>query len=418
MEDNNDNLLEENLNINQEQNISNLNKNSLTKESASNSFNKSKDLQENNNISEKKVPIDGIITSKGEKKDYNLMAKNLLSQNFNDTKYEEKIDNDPMSLFESISEEKLKEWENSLSVISPYTKKISDQREQEREKHILSYPKDTKTQTVIKNDCKRTRVRESKIYPDFIFTLEKVITYYCLKNKVTYKQGLNEIFGPLVLLQYKIKKYSLVSIINLGAQLIDSFLPNYFYEKDIYSLKSALGLFILLLKYHEPTVYNRLDKLEIRPEIYATNWLIAYLSGKLNLNIFYELWDQIIKARDPLFIQFILVAIIKYYREMLINCEENFVASIMTSLTIKSKEELNSFVKIAIELRKKTPYSFRILANKIGFLKKNYDKIKENYEKFQPDIIPAMPIFPSEILFIAYKSEIDCIDSRCKNYLY
>ena len=118
--------------------------------------------------------------------------------------------------------------------------------------------------------------------------MEKVITYYCLKNRVTYKQGLNEIFGPLVLLQYKIKKYSLVSIINLGAQLIDSFLPNYFYEKDIYSLKSALGLFILLLKYHEPTVYNRLDKLEIRPEIYATNWLIAYLSGKLNLNIFYE----------------------------------------------------------------------------------------------------------------------------------
>ena len=417
MKENDDNLLEENLNINQEQNSSNLNINSITNDSTRNSINKSKDIQEKNNIFEQKTYINEIFTPKGEKKDYNSIVKAFLSQNFSDTKYEEKIENDPMSLFETISVEKLKEWENSLSFISPNTKKISDQREQEREKHILSYPKDTKTQTVIKNDCKRTRVRESKIYPDFFFTLEKVITYYCLKNKVTYKQGLNEIFGPLVLLQYKIKKYSLVSIINLGAQLIDSFLPNYFYEKDIYSLKSALGLFILLLKYHEPTVYNRLDKLEVRPEIYATNWLIAYLSGKLNLNIFYELWDQIIKARDPLFIQFILVSIIKYYREMLINCEENYVASIMTCLTIKSKEELNNLIKIAIDLRKKTPYSFRILANKIGFLKKNYDKIKENYEKFQPDTIPAMPIFPSEILYITYKSEIDCIDSRCKNYI-
>ena len=28
-----------------------------------------------------------------------------------------------------------------------------------------------------------------------------------------------------------------------------------------------------------------------------------------------------------------------------------------------------------------------------------------------------MPIFPSEILYITYKSDIDCIDSRCKNYI-
>ena len=69
MKENDDNLLEENLNINQEQNSSNLNINSITNESTSNSINKSKDIQEKNNIFEQKGSINEIFTPKGEKKD-------------------------------------------------------------------------------------------------------------------------------------------------------------------------------------------------------------------------------------------------------------------------------------------------------------------------------------------------------------
>ena len=68
---------------------------------------------------------------------------------------------------------------------------------------------------------------------------------------------------------------------------------------------------------------------------------------------------------------FILVALFIYQREMIINCDHNLLAALMSSLTIQKKEELKIIMETAIELRNQTPYSFRILANKIGFLKIN-----------------------------------------------
>ena len=313
-----------------------------------------------------------------------------------------------------MDEKKLERWETLLTNICPLTFQMTKDKDQE----ILSFPFPKCSQsTVIQNDSKRTRVRESKIYEEnYADTLSKVLNYYCQKYKLVYKQGLNEIFGPLVLLKYKIKKLSLTSVINLGAMIIDTFLPNYFYEKEIYSLKSALGLFLILLKYHEPNVYNKLDLLEVGPEIYATNWFVTYISGKLNLNDFFSLWDMMITIVDPLFIQFVLVGIIKEKRELILNCDSNLLATLMTSLTIKTKDELKKAFKIANEIRIQTPYSFRLLADRIGFLKKKYKDIKTNYEKYQPELLPAMPIFPSEVLYITYKSQIYCIDPNCKNY--
>ena len=410
---NEQNLLNTKLDNEKEKNI--INNNLLNSINEENNL-KPKNLNENNNILENKIiekKIEIPMHSENNKKDYNQIIKDYMNPKQQEKKYEEQIKSNPLSLFDSIDEQKIKSWECTLYNITPKTKKIP----KEKEERILSHLVEVEEQRVIRNDCKRTRVRESVLITNFKEILEKVLTYYCRKFKVRYKQGLNEIFGPLILMQYKLKNYSLVSIINLGARLVDVFLPNYFYEKQIYSLKSALGLFLILLKYHEPTVYNKLDQFEIRPEIYATSWLVNYMSGKLELNIFYELWDQMVNIKDPLFIQFFAVALIKYHREMLINCNENILATIITCLTIKTKEEINIITKCAYELREKTPYSFRILANKIGFLKKNFKDIQSKYELYQPETLPAMPIFPAEVLFITYKSEIDCIDSRCKNYI-
>ena len=424
-ENDNDSQIKENLNIEKEEN--NINQKNNSNSIIINNPDIKTELNSNNNIknendeetTQQNVIISNTsITEKNhikEKKDYNQIVKDYLTKAQIDKKYDELIETNPMSLFDTIDEEKLNLWESVLSKMSPNTRVIKEKNEQ----IILSDMNmpELKESKVISNDCKRTRVKESIIYANFKEVLEKVIKYYCYKYKISYKQGLNEIFGPFILLRYKIKSYSLIKIINLVAKLVDSFLPNYFYEEKIYSLQSALDLFIILLKYHEPTVYNKFDKLELRPEIYATNWLVNYMSGKVNLNFFYELWDQMINYRDPLFIEFILVAVIKYNREILINCEENLLASFITVLNINSKEELMKIIQIALDLRTKTPYSFRILANKLGFLKKNYKDIENNYKMFQPQNLPAMPIFPSEVLFITYKSEIDCIDSRCKNYI-
>ena len=415
----NDDSIEENINIDKVQNNSNINiNNEIEKKSKNeniNIFNENNDKQQIESKSEKEIKENkDKDIKKEEKKNYIHLAKDYINKSSNDLEYSELIKTNPLSLFDSMDEKKLERWETLLTNICPLTFQMTKDKDQE----ILSFPFPKCSQsTVIQNDSKRTRVRESKIYEEnYADILSKVLNYYCQKYKLVYKQGLNEIFGPLVLLKYKIKKLSLTSVINLGAMIIDTFLPNYFYEKEIYSLKSALGLFLILLKYHEPNVYNKLDLLEVGPEIYATNWFVTYISGKLNLNDFFSLWDMMITIVDPLFIQFVLVGIIKEKRELILNCDSNLLATLMTSLTIKTKDELKKAFKIANEIRIQTPYSFRLLADRIGFLKKKYKDIKTNYEKYQPELLPAMPIFPSEVLYITYKSQIYCIDPNCKNY--
>ena len=280
---------------------------------------------------------------------------------------------------------------------------------------IIANIPDRKDQKLIEMDSKRTRNREKNLIPGFSKILEMLLTFYCDVKKIKYKQGLNEIFGPLILIQYKIKELKYVNLFNFGEAFIDKFLPNYYYEQEIFSLKSSQSLYILLLKYHEPSVFNYFDSLEIPHELYATNWLITLRSGKVTLNILYYLWDKIIKINDPLFIHFLLVAFIIYNRELLINCDSNLLLKLITNLTINSIEELDDIVKIALKLRDNTPYSFRLLSNKIGFLKTNYKNITKTFKKYKPEKIIALPIFPTEISYENNKKYIICPDPECIN---
>ena len=335
-------------------------------------------------------------------------VKKYLNYNVKDEKYLDTILNQPDKLFEELTESKIMKWEIKLFNNFSYTKTTTDEM-------ISSIKKDTPFQSVIKNDSLRTRVRESVLVENFKETLENMITYYCKVKGVYYKQGLNEIFGPLILMKHKVKQLKLTKIFLWGDLFIDRFLPNYYYEKEFYSLKCSLGLFIILLKYHEPSVYNRLDKMEIIPEMYATNWLMTLMSGKVKLDILFVLWDYIIEHDDPLFTHYFLVAFLVEKRELIINCDKSLLPPLISNLTILNKDELKKIMKTADELIMKTPYSFRILANKLGFLNPKAKNVQKNYELYQPQSIPAMPIFPHEIFYITYDNIIQCPDPDCTN---
>ena len=146
-------------------------------------------------------------------------------------------------------------------------------------------------------------------------------------------------------MKYKIKDLSLAKIYSLGESFIDKFLPNYFYEKELFSLKSSLGVFLILLRYHEPQIFEILDNLEIFPEIYATTWIMTYAFGKLKLDIAYNLLDYILEINDPLFMHFYFVSMIGNRKELLINCKKKLIPTLMASLTILSIDELNTVVK-------------------------------------------------------------------------
>ena len=366
---------------------------------------KTKTESKQKNVKEKENQID---INKKTKIHYFNFIKDYLSKNANDKTYANIIQQNPDSLFENMSEQRLVRWEAILYFSSSPLKKND-------EYDIFCSPLEREDQMVIRNDCKRTRVRESCLVPGFPKILEALLTYYCTTKNICYKQGLNEVFAPLLLLKYKFKDMKYSKLFNIVEVFIDQYLPNYFYEKDLCSLQSSLSLFVILLKYHEPSVYNRFDQTETMPQMYATNSIITLMSGKLKINIVYELWEKIILSKDPLIIHFVLVAHFIIHREMIINCEKTYLATLITTISISTIEELNKVFDLAYKLRKLTPYSYRILANQIGFLKTNNKNIKATYEFYKPESIPAMPIFPFEILSITNKCTEQCVDPDCTN---
>ena len=362
-------------------------------------------LESDNNNKDNKI---NIIKEK-KQNEYILKIKNYLNTVHQNIEYKKLIINNPEKLFSFLKEEVFIKWQSIVFNMMPTII--------ESDADIIALVPNRKDQQLIEVDTKRTRFLESNLVPGFVKILEMVLTFYCNTKNIKYKQGLNEIFGPLILMKYKIKQLKYINIFNFGEAFIDKFLPNYYYETELYSIKSSISIFTLLLKYHEPSVYNFLDSLEIPHELYAANWLLTLRAGKLNLDILYFLFDILIQINDPLFIHYILVALIIYYRELLINCDSNLLVKLMTGLTITSKEELDIIIKLAIDLRNRTPYSFRLLSNKIGFLKTNNKNISINFQKYKPELFQTLPIYPLEILHGNNKDIVLCPDPECKNNL-
>ena len=362
---------------------------------------KSKNGINNNNIN--------IINEKEKSEKNSLEIKKYLNTDEQNKEYMKLIKNNPEKLFELINDRTIMLWQ---SMIYNFEATIIDS-----DAELLTAVPDRKDQQIIINDSNRTRFKESILIPGFKKILEEILTFYCDTKGIEYKQGLNEIFGPLILMRYKIKNLKLTTIFNFGEAFIDRFLPVYFYEKELYSLRSSISLFVHLLKYHEPCIFNCLDNIDIPHELYVANWILTLRAQKLNLDILYNLWDYLIKINDPLFIHFILVALIKYKRELLISCDSNLLLKLMVGLTIISKEELDIIIKIALELRSNTPYSYRLLANKIGFLKVKNKQVQENFDKYKPESTLSFQIFPIELLYANHNNKIICPDPECVNNL-
>ena len=107
--------------------------------------------------------------------------------------------------------------------------------------------------------------------------LESFLTFYCKKKNIKYKQGMNEIMGPFLFIKANFN-ISLSKLYNLSSCFIDKFLTNYYNDDEFYSLQSSLGGVQILLKYHQPILYNIFEKFVITPDLYATSWILTLFS--------------------------------------------------------------------------------------------------------------------------------------------
>ena len=91
---------------------------------------------------------------------------------------------------------------------------------------------------------------------------------------------MNEVLGPLILLKSKIS-ITLSRIFNLYSCFMEKYLSNYYHESEFYSLQSSLSLLKILIKYHEPEIFNIFDHGLITPEMYATSWILTIFAKYL-----------------------------------------------------------------------------------------------------------------------------------------
>lgn len=139
---------------------------------------------------------------------------------------------------------------------------------------IFNSPLDLPNQRVVRADCERTRGNERNIQESFVEYCEKFLTFYCKQNKIKYRQGLNEIAGPFVLIKSKVN-ISFSRLFNMFSLFIDKYLTNYFVEDEFFCLQLSLSLVNLLLQYHSPEMFNILRNSMLTSQIYATSWILT-----------------------------------------------------------------------------------------------------------------------------------------------
>ena len=315
--------------------------------------------------------------------------------------------------FDLISEEIINKWEkilkgNNLEKARLITDDINF------DDYNLSYD----CSQTIKNDSHRTRVRERFNFPDFEITLQKILIYYCKLNNLEYKQGLNEVLGPFLLLKIKLPKLKISRLYNLFSLFIDYFLPNYFYEAELFSFRSSVSLVTILLKYHDPKLFNLFEQNNISAEMYSINWLLTTFTNKNSLEITYTLWDIILEENDQIFIHFMIISFLQHHRKKFLETDGSSIPVFFSKIQISTKEELTEIVMRAREMRKNTPLSFRILVKNLEIFKSRTSRLKEMYEKYNPEQLLAMPVLPEELLSMmnSNKKIIPCPNEKCDNF--
>ena len=315
--------------------------------------------------------------------------------------------------FDVINEIKLISWEDVLfeSIVSNHNfSSLTDA-------DILNEQfNDLKTIKIIKGDIERTRVQESIYMTSFKDYVYQIIIYYINKYNIPYKQGLNEIAGPFVLLKYKLN-ISLDRIYKLFVCFIDKFLTNYFHENDFFSLKSTFCLINLLLRYHDPKLFHLFEHCIVIPDLYATSWIMTLFSNKCSLTAIYHLWDKLILFNDNLFTIFFIVALLILNREKCINSDSSIILSMLSQMEINEIDEINTILNLANEIRDKTPDSFYLLSNKLDIFNYNSKNLQIFYEKYLPDKMMALPMFSTELFCLTYKNIKGCPDENCQNFL-
>ncbi len=194
---------------------------------------------------------------------------------------------------------------------------------------------------VIRVDSYRTRSDHVLFRkPEMHDKLCRLISLYCERNSINYKQGINEIFAPFLLLRRHGENGSELpdgTVLRLVEAFIHKFLPHMYDDDDFFSLQCAFRLFRLLLQYHDPQLFHKLDQFDLVPELYATAWYMTLFAQSSSLESVYIIWDAYLLEDDSekqqLFHTFVALSLLCANRKVFLEAHGSDLPILLSSLS-------------------------------------------------------------------------------------
>ncbi|EEY61559.1 uncharacterized protein PITG_01878 [Phytophthora infestans T30-4] len=231
---------------------------------------------------------------------------------------------------------------------------------------IRQVEEDLDNQRVVAADAARTRGNEPRFQqPETVELVVKLLTYYCKRRSIQYKQGMNEVLAPFLLLTEQRDGAPERTPLAEGAvfqcfyALIDKLLPHVFVDKEFRSLQCSFQLYRLLMLYHDPALCHYLDQHDMTPELYVTPWFMTLFARSLPPEFVFYLWDFFLLEEDPYLLHFVAYALVAANRAKIFEADIAMLPQVLSSLTFSSRNELEQVCADALAFSELTPKSFK-----------------------------------------------------------
>ncbi|CAD7953065.1 unnamed protein product [Amoebophrya sp. A25] len=203
---------------------------------------------------------------------------------------------------------------------------------------------------VVQADVKRTRAAIPAVVRQHA-RLETLITNYCQATDTFYRQGLNEILAPFLLLEPENDLKVLIKFHGFFSRFCAPFFAEGFTQ-----MENVLATFDSLILYHFPDLHQELAINDLEPVVYATPWFVTLFASKLDdLRDVVSLWKLYCIRNDPAYVAFIGLAMLKRAKTEILRTDISALPGLLASLTPLPLDEI---CVIAEELYQQTPAVF------------------------------------------------------------
>ena len=254
-------------------------------------------------------------------------------------------------------------------------------------------------QRVIQADIERTRPT-MKCFQDSAIRheMEIILTEYCHRKKVSYKQGMNYVLAPFFMIEMKDR----LDIYLCFESFIETYLNSTFNDEEFGSLQCIFRMFRLLIQYHDPSLSTFLDHHEIMPELFASGWFMTIHANKCDQNTLLHLWDEILLENDTCFHYFIDVEILRQNRSDIMKKSQEELPQFLVNLIIEDRDYARRLLKEARKSSINTPVSFHEMLENCSNNQIQVDSV--DYIRLEK--LPCLSIEPKELIGHCYAEQL------------